>query len=281
MAEGDVFYGGRASRRFAAGMRTHDVALAHDHLARVHLPQRLLGSPFWPSRTELRRFYWGRVSFVPHTGPTSMLEHGLLSGVGPTITTMDLLPAETAERVTWFEPVNRRQIVVTATPTVWELVRTNPMSPGVGILERIGTWLRATPFAAGIPAGATFETGPDTGPFPFPLPHGGGGGPLVIAWYLLADTSSSKPATLINVPPVELPAAAPLDGLPVRWADNRYTWAGRYSEKHWIVIPQDAALRLFIEVSSTGLWELEAAGILSGHLRVQGTAATRATVTRG
>lgn len=272
-------------RRFVGGLRTHDVALAHDHLARVHIPPRLLGSPLYPEREVLRRVLWGRAQFQPHAPPLSMLEHGHLSGVGPTVTVIDLLPAANPARVTWFEPVRRVDgIMPGPSTTAVELLRSRSMSSGAGVLERLATWLRATPrdrFGAPLPA-QTWETTSTTSPFPFPVIHPAQLGDLEVAWILLADLSKSLPEMMVVAPTATLPNPAPIDGLPFRWADNRYGWGGTYTYNHYIVIPEGAALRLFVELRcpNPAAWLVEAGGLLSGHWRVPGHAGTQAAVSR-
>lgn len=249
----------------------YQTSISVDPVRRLYFPDALLAYPFLgPRHARSYAAAWGgRVA--PSWGPVFL-------AILPR-------PGLNPDRVRQEEPIAFRreleQVLVLGAPIVIELTRTIRFSPGVGILERVGTFLRvAFRDDGGLPVGAPFVTGPDTPPDIFEINHPTLPSALRFAWYLVADEATIADDPLYLGPPAGVPHAFVLDGLPWRWADLRFTWGGRYSESHVIVTPADTRVRIFLELELAGeqvpgRFAITGGAMLSGHLQTSSTAALR------
>lgn len=174
-------------------------------------------------------------------------------------------------------------------PIICEIARAPVREYGMGVLERIATYVRYQSLnAAGNPQGAagalgdfaTFGPGENAmgGPFPFPVQHANADGPTFSVSYVLVFQNT--PMTQQRDPEFTAPAVGP--GRIARghqwraWDDQRYTWGSRFDDGHQIIFGGHGILRLYAIVTQTLAanraltFELIIAGRLTGYTQSSG-----------
>ncbi len=159
----------------------------------------------------------------------------------------------------------------------FEVAQFHVPSVSLGVIERIGTFLRVQPLDPDGPAGPVVEyTGTissvgdfDGSPAAFPVPHPAGGSDLLVRFELIQTDLSAYdglPRPRRAVPPSQMPS------YPVKvWNDNRYAWGTRYSENQKRVFDGHTALRLFVIVTAKEPeWRVKVGGYLAGYWQLGG-----------
>lgn len=169
----------------------------------------------------------------------------------------------------------RRVLQVSPTPLVWELERVRVPFGTVLVLQRIATYLAATP-----PGGAPIVTLGDTDPY---LTFDDPAGALQVRWllgYVQGDDRSAGGPLVAAPTSAAIPMTA-VDGAPLAWRDQRYAWGARFCDGRQRLIFGPAVVRLFVEAASAAAWSVAASGVLGGFMQAagpEGRASIAATV---
>jgi hypothetical protein len=180
-------------------------------------------------------------------------------------------PWEHPERVRAFDSV-RRTLVSTLNPGAAlvregavELCRVQVDRFGIGVLERIATYVRLIPTGFGPPGvgvilgGPTGQIAQEAGPgvaavvsdpSPFPMPAEGANGttqPGLDLRFHLINYEFSRQAH-DDEPPWFVGREQDIPGVDVipPWSDMRYQWGAKYTQGHQFVVGGHSLLRLFV-----------------------------------
>lgn len=273
LSEPDPPLGGNAVVRFTP----YTIPLSQDHRLDPLTPDAWKVDPFRsPRRYALWERYWGR-RFIWPDNDIDLAEALARANERDA-------PGADAERIEWFEPVRFVPVrLVGTSESAWEIARVQIQPIGTGVLERIATYIKATPLdAEGQPVGPTFTTNILSDPLDTPLIHPTPGvGVLNVAWHLVAAGYSPQRGAgavepmLVGVRPEAIPLMAePLFGLPLRWSDLRYAWGTTYTgtAERRVVVMGPVRLRFFaiLQTANPARWRVIVGGTLAGFWQSAG-----------
>ena len=282
----------RHGPRAGGGMNRVAMSQGMGHLLqRINLPTIAVQAPEGNTQAVAER--WG----VPWANSIEELDKAAaLAELAQLARTDRHFPDSAGERLWEYDDVIRQDIppvtveraLLNETTITLEIGRAPVREYGMGVLERIATYVRyqalnrgGNPVGDPVELGDFVTFGPDAvtfgSPFPFPVVHPTDDERTFSVSYVLVFQNT--PMTYGDTPPI-LPPTVGIGAIARgnqwrTWDDQRYAWGSRYTDRHQLLFGGHGILRLYAVISQTGdpdgvTFELAVAGRLGGYTQNSG-----------